>query len=342
MIDENSSGRWLVDPPLASNEPNNSSSRWTNRSKEFNFVNSPVQPVDNQYILTQLEILHYNHLGQTPDDLYALGSFVSPRFTQTHTDIVSTTVNCLERFSDLGSILQPPSPISSVEELTNQDSSDDSGTSVSVSTAFYPDAYNEGSDTIFSTDDSVLFYVNLKIIMNATAHPFRSLLGAPLSDPRFRNHVISLSGSSDILNIILHMLYGTPSAQYSPTFETLVIAVDQMPAYDIQPHVHIIPPTWLYNLLVSLDDLAVNASSHLLSYSISTLSDELAERMGAVYLKRLLLLHLECFNTLKKILLRPLNPHPPTKDCDFHDQKRLSQVWALAIAYVAFDAKPGL
>ena len=282
-----------------------------------------------------------------------MGSFVSPRFIQTHTHIVSTTVNCRMRcstLSDFGSILQQPSP-------PDQDDSDGSGTS--VSTAFYPGAYNDSSDTIFSTADAVLFYVHSKIIMNATAHPFRSLLGAPLSDPRFRNHVISLSVSSDVLNIILHMLYGTSSAQYSPTFETLVTAVDQMPAYDIQPCAHIVPPTPLYNLLLShapffpmelyslaahhsLDDLAVNASSHLLSYSICTLSDELAERIGAVYLKRLLFLHLERFNTLKKILLRPPNPHPPTKDCDFHDQKRLSRAWALAIAYLACDAKPGL
>ena len=230
---------------------------------------------------------------------------------------------------------------------------------MSVSTAFYPGAHNGGSDTIFSTADAVLFYVNSKIITNATAHPFRSLLGAPLSDPRFRNHIISLSGSSDVLNIILHMLYGTSSAQHSPTFETLVTAVNQMPAYGIQPCVHIIPPTRLYNLLLShapfspmelyslaahhsLDDLAVNTSSHLLSYSMCTLSDEAAERMGAVYLKRLLQLHLERSNTLKKILVRPPNQHPPTKDCNFHDQKRLTRAWALAVAYVTCHAKPGL
>ena len=319
--------------------------------------------MDNQYydtILMQWEVQHQDYLDQTQDDLYAMGSFVSPGFIQTPTPTVSTTVSRRKRcstLSDLCSILQPHSPIGSIE--TDKDDSDGSGTSVSVSTAFYPGAYNESYDTIFSTADAVLFYVHSRIIMDATAHPFRSLLGAPLSDPHFRNHVISLSGSSNALSIILHMLYGTSSAQYSPTFETLVIAVDQMPTYDIQPCAHIIPPTPLYNLLLShapfspmelyslaahhsLDDLAVNASSHLLSYSICTLSDELAERIGAVYLKRLLLLHLERFTTLKKILLRPPNLHPPAKGCDFHDQKRLTRAWALAIAYLACDAKPGL
>ena len=67
-------------------------------------VNSPVQHMD-KYILTQLEILHYDHLDQTGDDLYAMGSFVSPRFIQTHTPIVSTTVNRRrKKCSDLGSI----------------------------------------------------------------------------------------------------------------------------------------------------------------------------------------------------------------------------------------------
>jgi hypothetical protein len=307
----------------------------------------------------QWEVQHYDHLDQTQDDLWAMESFVSPGFIHTPTPSVSTTVNRRKRcttFSDLRSNLQP---IGSIEEVTDQDGPDGSDAFVSVSTAFYPGAYNESYDTVFSTTDAVLFYVHSKIIMDATTHPFISLLGAPLSDPRFRNHVISLSESSNALNIILHMLYGTSSAQYSPTFETLVIAVDQMPAYGIQPCAHIIPPTPLYNLLLShapsspmglyslaahhsLDALAINSSSHLLSYSMCTLSDELAERIGAVYLKRLLLLHLERFNTLKEILLRPPNPHPPTKDCDFHDQKRLTRAWALAIVYLACDAKPGL
>jgi hypothetical protein len=324
--------------------------------------------VDNQYfddtILMQWEVLHHDHVDETQDDLYAIGPFVTPGFIETPTPTVSTTVSRRKSlrcstFSNLCPILQPPCPIGTIEELTDQDDSDGSGTSLSVSTAFYPGAYNEIYDTIFSTADAVLFYVHSKIIMDATTHPFISLLGAPLSDHRFRNHVISLSESSNALSIILHMLYGTSSAQYSPTFETLVIAVDQMPAYDIQPCAHIIPPTPLYNLLLShapfspmglyslaahhsLDALAVNASSHLLSYSICTLSDELAERIGAVYLKRLFLLHLERFNTLKKILLRPPDPHSPTRDCDFHDQKRLTRAWALAIAYLACDAKPGL
>lgn len=260
-------------------------------------------------------------------------------------------------FSDLFSILQPPCPIGSlIGELTDQNDSDGS---VSVSTAFYPGAYNESYDTIFSTADAVLFYVHSKIIMDSTGQPFRSLLGSPLSDPRFRNHVISVSESSNVFSIILHMLYGTSSAHYSPIFETFVIAVDQMPAYDIEPCAHIFPPTPLYNLLLShapfspmglyslaahhsLDDLAVSSSSHLLSYSICTLSDELAERIGAVYLKRLFLLHLDRLTTLKEILLRPPNTHPPpTKDCDSHDQKRLTRAWALAIAYLACDAKPG-
>ena len=75
-----------------------------NRSKEFNLVNSAVQHMDKD-ILTQLEILHYDHPDQTGDGLYAMGSFVSPRFIQTHTPIVSITVNRRgERCSDLGSI----------------------------------------------------------------------------------------------------------------------------------------------------------------------------------------------------------------------------------------------
>jgi hypothetical protein len=47
-------------------------------------------------------------------------------------------------------------------------------------------------------------------------------------------------------------------------------------------------PLQLYALAAHYDifDLAVPTSSHLLSFPLSRLSDEMVERMGAIYLKR--------------------------------------------------------
>ncbi|KAF8885571.1 hypothetical protein CPB84DRAFT_1827245 [Gymnopilus junonius] len=87
---------------------------------------------------------------------------------------------------------------------------------------------------------------------------------------------------------------------------------------------------------------AVAASAHLLSYDLSLITDAMAERIGAVYLKKLLLLHVGRFSALKLILLQPPLPHPLIKECGFEDQKKLTRAWALASAYLAWDARPDL
>lgn len=67
----------------------------------------------------------------------------------------------------------------------------------------------------------------------------------------------------------------------------------------------------------------------------------MAERIGAVYLKRLFFLHFGRAEALKRILLPPPHPHAPTPSCDFSDQKKLTRAWALASAYLAWDTRPG-
>ena len=90
-----------------------------------------------------------------------------------------------------------------------------------------------------------------------------------------------------------------------------------------------------------LYELAVPVSSHLLSFALHSLTDELALRIGPVYMKRLFFLHLGRLDALKRLLLPPPHPHPPTAGCDFAEQKRLTRAWALASAYLAWDARPG-
>lgn len=129
-----------------------------------------------------------------------------------------------------------------------------------------------------------------------------------------------------------------------------------MPTYSITPCEHIFPGTPLYDLVLShaplhpmdvyalaahhnIHPLAVMTSSHLLSYPLQTITDSQAERMGAVYLKKLMALHVGRFNSLKNLLLRPPHPHPPTRQCDFSTQKKLTRAWALVSAHFAWDAR---
>jgi hypothetical protein len=148
------------------------------------------------------------------------------------------------------------------------------------------------------------------------------------------------------------------SASYSPTLEMPANAVDRMPAYSITPCEHILPGTPLYNLLLShaplrpldvyslaahhnVHQLAVITSSHLLSYPLQNITDSQADRMGAIYLKKLMTLHVDRFNALKSVLLKTPLPHPPTRHCNFAAQKKLTRVWSLVIANLAWDARPG-
>jgi len=154
------------------------------------------------------------------------------------------------------------------------------------------------------------------------------------------------------------MFYGLSPASYSPTFEILSNAVDSMPTYSINPSTQIHPGTPLYTLLLSfaplcpldvyalaahhkIHSLAVMASSHLLSYPLHTITDSQAIRIGAVYLKKLMALHIDRLNALKEVLLKPPYPHPPTRVCDFSAQKKLTRAWSLVSANLAWEASPG-
>jgi hypothetical protein len=164
--------------------------------------------------------------------------------------------------------------------------------------------------------------------------------------------------TSAVLNIILHVIYNMSCIPQSPPFETLVTAVNQMPSYGFDPKKHIIQshPTYghllsfaplfpygLYALASHFDiyDLAAAASSYLLSSSLLNISDDMAQRIGPIYLKRLLCLHAKRLHSLKNILLHPPHPHPPTAECNFAQQKQLEDVWAAGLVNLAWDATPG-
>lgn len=88
-----------------------------------------------------------------------------------------------------------------------------------------------------------------------------------------------------------------------------------------------------------LNTLATSVSPYLLSFNPATITDEMAVRMGPIYLKQLFLLHRERNELLKELLLTPPGQHT---DCGFVDQKALTRVWALASAGLAWDTRPGI
>ncbi|TFK68539.1 hypothetical protein BDN72DRAFT_898032 [Pluteus cervinus] len=232
---------------------------------------------------------------------------------------------------------------------------------ISISTAFNPETHSTEPDLAFSSSDNVLFYVDTKVLAKASPQAFQSLISAPPlhETPPGSMRIVLIQEASPVLNVMLHVLYGTSCARHSPTFEVLADAVNHMPLYKISPTTHITPSSHIYSTLVAyapvyplelyalaghhhLYELAVATSSHLLSYQIPSMSEETAQRMGSLYLKRLFDLHLNRFNALREMLLRPPHPHLPTKECSLADQGALRRAWALASAYLAWEARADL
>ncbi|KIJ69995.1 hypothetical protein HYDPIDRAFT_23147 [Hydnomerulius pinastri MD-312] len=256
---------------------------------------------------------------------------------------------------------QVPTP---PESFTNSpaDSPPGEHTLVSVSTTFFPGAQNHSfpPDLVLLSSDSVFFYVHTHVLLAASDNGFNSLL-PPSSQTKQgpMGPVVLIPESSTLLNIVLHTVYDMSCSQYSPSFESLAAALSTMINYGISLKTYVARSTPLHTLLLShaplyplelytlaathdLYDLAVPTSSHLLSFSLASLTDEMAERIGPRYLKRLFFLHFGRADALKRLLLPPPHPHPPTPTCDFTEQKKLTRAWALASAYLAWDARPDL
>ena len=228
---------------------------------------------------------------------------------------------------------------------------------ISISTRFFPGAglVQEPEDLTLQSADSVFFYVSSAVILNHSADRF----GAHIPFHLDVDQIIYISESSEVLNIILHALYDISLAEHSPPLLVLIAAVQRLTAYGLDPQLLIktskplhtallsyspLYPIEIYALAASLDleELAVPTSSHLLSFRLSGLTDEIASHIGPVYLNRLVKLHIFRTEELKAMLLIPPHPHPETPSCDFAEQRRLSRAWTLAAAYLAWDARPGM
>ncbi|KAI0728037.1 hypothetical protein C8Q72DRAFT_416164 [Fomitopsis betulina] len=239
--------------------------------------------------------------------------------------------------------------------------SGESDMAVPVSYTFHPcSCFDDISpDLVLVSADRVLFYIHYHRILTASDNGFGLLLSSALTLFLDVSPTVMVSETSEVLNIILHTVYNISALPYCPSFETISAALDALPRYGISPKRYAAVGEPLYDLVVAcaphqpidtyalagahdLSDVAVAASEHLLSFLLSTLSNELAERMGAIYLKKLFFLHLGRMDALKRVLIRPPVAHPETAECSLAQQKCVMRAWALAAAHVMWDARPNL
>ncbi|GAW09464.1 hypothetical protein LENED_011619 [Lentinula edodes] len=177
---------------------------------------------------------------------------------------------------------------------------------VSISTAFHLDAHWQHSPPDFAllSSDLVTFYVHLQVMLSGSKNSFRSLL--PICPP------------------------DVPTSTLAQSRE-----------YLFNTAIHVPESSQVLNIILHAI-YAVSASPHLLSFSLLTLTDEMAKEIGSTYLRKMFFLHMGRVDALKRLLLQPPSLHAPIRGCVFADQRTLTRAWALASAYVAWDARPDI
>ena len=230
-----------------------------------------------------------------------------------------------------------------------------------MSTTFFPGAQHSTvpSDLILISADRVLFHLHTNRVLtpstNGFAHkwPPQSCSVNSSSVP-----MILVPEPSPLMNLVLHCVYNLPCTRFSSRAEDVSDCVTTIVKYGLPLAAYASQGGALYNLVLSkaptaginmytlaaqhgLDQLAVAVSPFLLSFDLAALTDDLARRMGPVYLRRLVFLHLGRSAALKRLLSPPLNYHLPDDTCGTLEHDALMNAWSLAVAPLAWNARPG-
>lgn len=170
--------------------------------------------------------------------------------------------------------------------------------------------------------------------------------------------IVVLPDSAEVLDVFLRAIYSLPCRELPVTFEVIEKSLEALKTYGISLKDFIYPGTPLFELALArapssqiemyalaahndLPELAAAISFYLLSFDLSTLTDEQATKIGSIYLKRLFFLHLGRSYALKHLLLAPLPFHEPSPECDSTEQKKLNRAWLMATAELSWEARPG-
>jgi hypothetical protein len=226
-----------------------------------------------------------------------------------------------------------------------------------ISTRFFPNANLVSDDTeniILVSADDVYFFAHTRKLLAASTNGFGGLLTSESPETP-----VWVPESSTLLNILLHVIYDLPLIHYNPTIVDLTTAVDAFGAFGLSLQAAIAPSSSVFKLLMTralafplevytlaasndIAELATLSSAYLLSFSLASLTEDQASKIGSKYLRRLFFLHLGRIEALKRLLLQPPPFHVPKNGCSIADQTGMVRAWALASAYISWDAKPGV
>ncbi|KAG8712826.1 hypothetical protein FRC08_014041 [Ceratobasidium sp. 394] len=246
---------------------------------------------------------------------------------------------------------------------------------VLVSTRFNPEERDMlDADLVLVTQDLVYFYAHHATLLRGSSNSFTSLLREPpaninaeidvfqpmlVSDLALVPTVVAIEYPSDVLNLVLHIIYKFSVQSYRTAPITLRAATTALfeLGYNLE-HVFthysepymlylqgaVVEPLSMYALAAcySLESLAVAVSTFTLEVPLSDISDELAQQMGPIYLRRLFFLHLGRTAALKRLLYPPPPSHTPSPalNCDEETRQKIPRIWALACSSVVIQSHP--
>lgn len=220
------------------------------------------------------------------------------------------------------------------------------------------------ADLILVSLDMVLFFASSALLLRVSRNDFNGLSSilaakddsrAPrLSDQKLP--AVYVPEEEDVLNIVLHAIYGRSLADCSADLALLEAATDSLVnRYAVHMPPLLAPGCSVYVAIVdlaqrhpldayilaavfNLEQLAVACSSLLLSFPLSDVTDHHARRMGPLFLCRLFNLHINRVAALRRLLSVPPVPHAPSSFCPQARLDDLQHAWVMAAAAILCDA----
>lgn len=173
--------------------------------------------------------------------------------------------------------------------------------------------------------------------------------------------VVAFPKPSPVLNVVLHIIYGRSCRPYNPSGAALLDAVDTLVAHGVAVQTHIVAENPIFELFLAaarsdplpfyacagqhrIESLAVPISALLLGHRVYDFPDAMVERMGPVYLKRLVGLQQRRLEILRSLLIQPPEieiVHDPTSDCDQEEQQAVVRAWMFMSTYLIVEARAG-
>lgn len=209
---------------------------------------------------------------------------------------------------------------------------------------------------ILISADGTHFYIHRQRLLEASDTCWSNLLIFPAGV--IYQSSLRVTEDSPTLNVVLHIIYRLPLKDLSPCLSTLVAAAHALKTYGIslKPYVSIGMPLFdelavkipsmaleVYAIAAenNLFELAREASKHLLSLQVSSLSRETTLRIGPVYLCMLCDLLMERAYVLKCLVIQPPEQHAPTETCGRHEYHELLLDWAKIAYSLVFSDSSG-